>query len=1021
MKILKKIILCFLFFMFLIHGSFSQADKIYLSATTKDPILTIYKNNVDFNDRIYFAYAVAYENIDPEEYEVELLFWDEPQAEYLKGTESYYKVKNDLITITGVNCIKYYSNGLAARMMIDDIYTRAYVKVGNKEFYSEVNKTSVVDYANRMLENESLCDENRNLLTALLNYGAAAQEKFGYFEEKLANSVFYKVDLVDGTFCDGFSYGRFQENEVVRIEASKKEGYEFEHWRDSEGNIISTDKSYELTVIKPETYTAHYKKEKCIIEEVRLTSEEAYDVTAQTLELPESINIEYEDNILNVPVSFDTASFIEKQIGIQTFMATITDNTLLEENNIQVDAIYIEINVLPYTFSLDENTDEYTLTKYYGTDENLIIPSTFKGLNITIIGNKSFKGCSTIVNVNIPESIQIIEKEAFSGCNSLYELTIPFVGKEREAVNYEAPLGYIFGYYSTTNSEYDNGVFQVYYAGEYYHYFIPSSLKVVTITDDEDIANYAFYNAYLTSITLKNTKSLGYQAFTYSSISELNIHSNLESIAKWAFYFAQVSFDYIYIPKTVKSIGENAFYYAGCSLYCEIDSMPEGWETNFNGGSKVIWNVSKIYTDNDFIYVQVGDELLISENISQSMIIEIKSEYMGLPITTITSSVFTEDTTAKNVYIPKTITKIADLAFYKTNLIIYCEYENKPENWDNQWNYAENPVVWNWKNNDIADDGNIYYCDNEIIYALNNENSTVYSAFSGIKQAYILPHIEYNDVEYSVTKIGDSAFKNCRNLDTVSIPDSITHIGRSAFYGCSRLNCVVIPNSVIYIDEYGFYRDANPSTFKIYMMHDSVPSNLPVTYKNQFSTVTVGFTNEVIEYTFETNGAEQIEGISSLYHVKLPIIERNGYIFGGWYDNAELLGEIITDEYYSPTATILYAKWVSEDDLSYFDGSSFIKAINIRTASSHNVSLKDSNYYYYKFTVLKTKTYKIYSSNAFDSWGGLYDNNQNQLISDDDDGSGYNFSMSYQLIAGQTYYLKIKTYDPTDSFTIYIS
>ena len=48
----------------------------------------------------------------------------------------------------------------------------------------------------------------------------------------------------------------------------------------------------------------------------------------------------------------------------------------------------------------------------------------------------------------------------------------------------------------------------------------------------------------------------------------------------------------------------------------------------------------------------------------------------------------------------------------------------------------------------------------------------------------------------SVTSIGESAFRNCDALTSITIPDSVTSIGESAFRNCDALTSVTIPDSV---------------------------------------------------------------------------------------------------------------------------------------------------------------------------------------------------------------------------------
>ena len=56
-----------------------------------------------------------------------------------------------------------------------------------------------------------------------------------------------------------------------------------------------------------------------------------------------------------------------------------------------------------------------------------------------------------------------------------------------------------------------------------------------------------------------------------------------------------------------------------------------------------------------------------------------------------------------------------------------------------------------------------------------------------------------------MTSIGDNAFRDCRGLTSVTIPNSVTSIGDAAFYDCTGLTSVTIPNSVTSIGIGAFY------------------------------------------------------------------------------------------------------------------------------------------------------------------------------------------------------------------------
>ncbi len=78
-----------------------------------------------------------------------------------------------------------------------------------------------------------------------------------------------------------------------------------------------------------------------------------------------------------------------------------------------------------------------------------------------------------------------------------------------------------------------------------------------------------------------------------------------------------------------------------------------------------------------------------------------------------------------------------------------------------------------------------------LIYTLiNNGESYEVSGFEDKSVTAIAIPETYNGLP--VTKIGDSAFRDCSSLIRITIPNSVTSIGDSAFDGCTDLNAVYI-------------------------------------------------------------------------------------------------------------------------------------------------------------------------------------------------------------------------------------
>ena len=92
---------------------------------------------------------------------------------------------------------------------------------------------------------------------------------------------------------------------------------------------------------------------------------------------------------------------------------------------------------------------------------------------------------------------------------------------------------------------------------------------------------------------------------------------------------------------------------------------------------------------------------------------------------------------------------------------------------------------------------------NGINYSLDSDKkeAAVISNSPGYSGDIVIPEkVEYSGTLYSVTSIGNEAFRNCSGLTSVTIPNSVTSIGEYAFEHCNGLTSVTIPNSVTSID-----------------------------------------------------------------------------------------------------------------------------------------------------------------------------------------------------------------------------
>ena len=136
--------------------------------------------------------------------------------------------------------------------------------------------------------------------------------------------------------------------------------------------------------------------------------------------------------------------------------------------------------------------------------------------------------------------------------------------------------------------------------------------------------------------------------------------------------------------------------------------------------------------------------------------------------------------------------------------------------------------------------------------------------------------IEYNNVKYTVTGIGDKAFIKSKNMTSVQIPNTVKYIGEYAFSSCEGLSSITIPSSVTNIRQMAFFNCQNLSTVFIEnlsswcnIVFEGIWSNplyggLPLYYKGE-EVVDLFIPNDV-----STINASSFFNCSSIEKVNIP-------------------------------------------------------------------------------------------------------------------------------------------------------
>lgn len=335
-----------------------------------------------------------------------------------------------------------------------------------------------------------------------------------------------------------------------------------------------------------------------------------------------------------------------------------------------------------------------------------------------------------------------------------------------------------------------------YYKGDI---VIPSKIGEYTVTA---IGADAFFwnSAEVTSITLpKTVTSIGVNAFSELPIESIDLTS-VTYIHDYAFLRCK-NLESVTLGNGLTSIGKGAF--ENCSSLTSIDipgSVTSIGVDAFSGCDK-LKTVNIIISD-----LSVLANRKIGSAFSSS--IEVHYIYKGeeitdlvIPdgVTSIGDYVFAGCSSMTSITIPSSVTSIGEHAFLEcknvtsvniSDLTAWCKIKFKT--------WASNPL---------------YYSNRLLLNGNKIENLVIPNGVTAIgdfafEQCHDLTSVSLPE---GITKIGFCAFATCIHLVSVNIPQSVTSIGEGAFEYCYKLSSITLPPKVESIGN-GAFSDCNGLT-----------------------------------------------------------------------------------------------------------------------------------------------------------------------------------------------------------------
>ncbi len=600
------------------------------------------------------------------------------------------------------------------------------------------------------------------------------------------------------------------------------------------------------------------------------------------------------------------------------------------------------------SFELNEDGQSYSLVKCNQfASGKVVIPDYYNDLPVTRIGPNCFAHCSSLSNIEIPNSVTTIEYFAFYGCTALATLYLPENIKSLDNLAFSGCTNLTEINVSNINKYYKSlaGVLFDKNVTVLLHFPIGKKTSSYTIPNGViNIGKSAFRSCTSLEVVIipNSVVDIGYNAFSGCvSLKTISIPDSVVSMGDGVFSGC-TSLESVEIGNGLQKMGTLVFY--GCDSLENI-VFPLGLATTLKPAAfegSAFYNNEKNWSDGGFY---VADHLIEVKKESQGVFkIKEGTQYIG--------SYAFQDCVLTSVVIPNSLSVIEDEAFYNatiekieiSDIGKWCEIDFKGLN--------ANPLM----------KGAVLCSDNtEVTDVIVPNGVTKISDFAFMNADSVSSIIVAN----TVTSIGEYSFSYCDSLESIVLPKGITSIGDNAFYNSSYYNNennwndgeLYIGNHLIrgafspysFNDEYVFNVNVNcvaggafyECPFKLITLPRGVSKINEHTFVkcNNLETVVIPNTVKSIA-SFAFFNCEKLKSITIPSSV--VEIEENafGYYDNGWDEICKYSNLVIYGEYGSAAE-----KYAKENDIKFINISTHEHCYIEKTIKQANCLEKGMNRY----------------------------------------------------------------------------